>query len=153
MVKHDSIEIWLHAVLQREKINMDFIVIFLFIEHCMKWSLFLLPGTGGTPPSVTGRQTNSYARGRSTTTTTSTYQVGDHKTQGKHKFWLLMLMCVFYSIDSSWSDIYRNSFAYIFFGFSFLSYVTNHQFISFDVHCMLHFILYMYLKGTNIIYV
>nr|XP_022328325.1 zinc finger C2HC domain-containing protein 1A-like isoform X3 [Crassostrea virginica] len=31
-------------------------------------------GTGGTPPSVTGRQTNSYARGRSTTTTTSTYQ-------------------------------------------------------------------------------
>lgn len=48
----------------------------------------LLPGTSGTPPSVTGRQTNSYARGRSTTTTTSTYQVGDHKTQGKHQFWL-----------------------------------------------------------------
>ncbi|XP_062609746.1 zinc finger C2HC domain-containing protein 1A-like isoform X1 [Saccostrea cucullata] len=31
-------------------------------------------GIGGTPPSMSGRQPNSYARGRSTTTTTSTYQ-------------------------------------------------------------------------------
>ncbi|XP_048728791.1 zinc finger C2HC domain-containing protein 1A-like isoform X2 [Ostrea edulis] len=31
-------------------------------------------GVGGTPPSVSGRQPNSYARGRSTTTTTNTYQ-------------------------------------------------------------------------------
>ncbi|XP_055995805.1 zinc finger C2HC domain-containing protein 1A-like isoform X4 [Ostrea edulis] len=35
-------------------------------------------GVGGTPPSVSGRQPNSYARGRSTTTTTNTYQDSDH---------------------------------------------------------------------------
>lgn len=33
-----------------------------------------LSGMGGTPPSVSGRQPNSYARGRSTATT-STHQV------------------------------------------------------------------------------
>ncbi|XP_062609748.1 zinc finger C2HC domain-containing protein 1A-like isoform X3 [Saccostrea cucullata] len=35
-------------------------------------------GIGGTPPSMSGRQPNSYARGRSTTTTTSTYQASEY---------------------------------------------------------------------------
>ena len=133
-------------------------LLLIFFRTLYEVTFFLLlPGTSGTPPSVTGRQTNSYARGRSTTTTTSTYQVGDHKTQGKHKNIhsdFLMLICEFYSIDSSYSDsdVYSNSFAYIIFGFLFflMSPITI---ISFDVHCVLHYILYMYLKGTNIIYV
>lgn len=37
-------------------------------------SFWSFSGMGGTPPSVSGRQANSYARGRSTATT-STYQV------------------------------------------------------------------------------
>lgn len=46
----------------------------MYLLYCNIISFCSFSGMGGTPPSVSGRQANSYARGRSTATT-STYQV------------------------------------------------------------------------------